>query len=250
MRPQADRAGARPRSPSHRTTERSAVEQHQARDADLGDLLDEPVEAVALRRGDGDGDLGRAGLSDRRRRTAPTPPPTHRHARQRPAPSVTVTTAPSRRRSTRPRWWAVGVVEDGRGDVGDEHVAGRATQGLVHRDDLRERRLDPREQALLRRVAPPRRASSASWRSSACSSSSSLVGTSTTSCARRSPRPRPCSRGTPRLRSVNSLPGWVPAGHDELLVAVERRAARTVVPRAAWAIEIGTVVTRSLPSRQ
>ena len=64
---------------------------------------------------------------------------------------------------------------------------------------------------------------SASCRSRAASSSSSFVGTSTTSWARRSPRPRPCSLGTPRLRSVNSRPGCVPGRDVELLVAVERR---------------------------
>ena len=48
-------------------------------------------------------------------------------------------------------------------------------------------------------------------RSRAVSSSVSLVGTSTRTIARRSPRPRPWSRGTPRPRSTNSRPGWVPA---------------------------------------
>ena len=53
----------------------------------------------------------------------------------------------------------------------------------------------------------------------------SLVGTSTRTIARRSPRPRPCSRGTP-LPAQHELVSGLGAGvDDEFLVAVERASA-------------------------
>ena len=191
-------------------------------DADLGDLLHEPLEAIALRRRDGDGDVGAAAARAATSPSGSSAPPPRRHVRHRPAPSVTVTAAPSRRRSTRPRWWAAASSSDGRVDVGDEHVGGRATQRLVHgtayenADLMRENRPFSGGftalAALLGQLAQQRR-----------SSSSSFVGTSTTSWARRSPRPRPCSSGHAAV-AQHELPARLGAGrHDELLVAVERR---------------------------
>ena len=69
-------------------------------------------------------------------------------------------------------------------------------------------------------MASPR--SSANCRSSSTSPSSSLVGVSTRSTTRRSPRPRPLTEGTPLPRIRNSRPLWVPASDGQLLlVAVE-----------------------------
>ena len=69
----------------------------------------------------------------------------------------------------------------------------------------------------------------------------SLVGTSTTSCARRSPRPRPRTIGTPRPRRVKTLPDCVPAGTRSS--SSPSRVGRTsVVPSAAWTIDTVTVV--------
>ena len=67
--------------------------------------------------------------------------------------------------------------------------------------------------------------------------------------ARRSPRPRPCSRGTPRPRNTNSCPGWVPAWtvSSSSPSSVD---SSTFVPSAAWAIEIGTSVIRSSSIRR
>src|SRR5690606_20699689 len=52
--------------------------------------------------------------------------------------------------------------------------------------------------------------SSASRRSSSTCSSSSPVGTWTSTCTCRSPRPPTCSRPTPRPFSTTTAPGWVP----------------------------------------
>ena len=66
--------------------------------------------------------------------------------------------------------------------------------------------------------------------------------------ARRSPRPRPRRCGTPRWRRTNSRPGCVPAGMTSCSVP-SSVSSSSDVPSAAWAIEIGTSVTRSWSSR-
>ena len=118
-----------------------AEERHDAVDAQLGELLDDPFGALALDRREGhrEGRLD-AGLEpDRADRRAPASapsgsswsPPPHVFRVQRPRPSAAITSSPSRRRSTRPRWCTSSSERTGRPGSSTKTCAAAAARTVM-----------------------------------------------------------------------------------------------------------------------
>ena len=119
------------RSPSQRTTDRGC-RKHDAVDAELGQLLDDPLRPIALGIAKAIVDAtGRSTTRRRHRRRAAQRPSVAacRHGRR---PSLTVTSSRWPTRSTAARWWAASSVELRRLEVGDEHVGAPDRRVGVH----------------------------------------------------------------------------------------------------------------------
>ncbi len=119
---------------SHRTTERSARNGHDAVDAELGELLHHQLRPAALHQREPD-------RHRRRRRDSLDRTGDHRRAAEarrppRPAPVADHQRVADRgRRSTRARWWRSSSATRGRVEVVDQHERPRQVGGVIsHRD--------------------------------------------------------------------------------------------------------------------
>ena len=206
-------AAAPPRGPlrprSHRTTDRSATKGTDPVDAELGELLHDPLGPLALHQGERHRDRRDRPAGPRRSdRRAPAAAP-NRAGRHAPAPSDSV----ERVAGAEPQHpgevvLVVGArARAGRGRRRRRAGPPRPVGPAIYR---KAERILPRNPVSAGATSSPR--SAASWRSRSSSAASRLGGVSTTTCTSRSPRPRPCTWGTPRPRRRNTRPVWVPRG--------------------------------------